>query len=157
MRTLTLLIAAAALATAADDPADAVQAEKAKLIGTWKVVSLEANGFQVPPDGVKDLRLVFTADSMTRKKGDKAESGSGYKLDPSKSPKWIDLTGQTDGKDVAIPAVYELDGDSLQLCFPAEYKKGGKPVAERLLKRPAKLDGGKDTKQVLMVLKREPR
>jgi uncharacterized protein (TIGR03067 family) len=155
MRTLALLIAAAALAAAADDPADAVKAEKAKLIGTWTVEALEADGQEVPPEFVKDVRLVFTAESMTRKRGDKAESGSGYKLDPSKSPKWIDLTGKTDGKDVAILAVYELDGDTLKLCFPAEYKKGGKPIAERLLKRPAKLDGGKDTKQVLMVLKRE--
>jgi uncharacterized protein (TIGR03067 family) len=155
MRTIALLIAATALASAADNPADAIKAEKSKLTGTWKVEGFEADGQKVPPEFVADVRLVFTAESMTRKKGDKAESGSGYKLDPSKSPKWIDLTGKTDGKDVAIPAVYELDGDTLKLCFPAEYKKGGKPVAERLLKRPTKLDGGKDTRQVLMVLKRE--
>jgi uncharacterized protein (TIGR03067 family) len=154
MRTLALLIAATTVAAAADD-SETVKAEKAKLVGTWNVVSLEADGLKVSADAVKDLQLVFTADSMTRKKGDKAESGAGYLLDPTKSPKWITMTGKTDGKDVAIPAVYELDGDALKLCFPAEYKKGGKPIAERLLKRPAKLDGGKDTRQVLMVLKRD--
>src|SRR5262245_8845603 len=137
-------------------PPDEVKKEKEKLIGAWKVVSLESDGKKVPAQALKDLRYIFTADSLTRKKGEKAESGAGYKLDPSKSPKWIDMTGVTDGKEQSIPALYKLDGDTLTLCFRSDYKKkDGKP--NEVQKRPEKLDGGEGSEQVLMVLKREKR
>jgi uncharacterized protein (TIGR03067 family) len=154
MRSHVLLVLAAGLLLAADAPNDdAVKKEKAKLLGTWKVASLEANGQKVPEEFIKDLRLVFTADALTRMKGDKAESGAGYRLDPSKTPKWLDMTGKTDGKDRVIPAVYALEEDTLKLCFPADYKKDGKLVDS--LKRPEKLDGGEGSGQALMILKRE--
>jgi uncharacterized protein (TIGR03067 family) len=141
---------------AADTPKDAVKKEKEKLVGTWKVGSVEVNGKKVPPEQIKDYQFIFTTDSLTRKQGGKAESGSGYKLDPSKSPKWIDMTGITDGKEQSIPAVYKLDGDTLTLCFRIDYKKkDGKP--NEVQKRPKKLEGGEGSEQVLMVLKREKR
>jgi uncharacterized protein (TIGR03067 family) len=139
------------LLLAADSPEDAVKKEKEKLVGTWKVVSVEANGQKVPAEVVKDFQFIFTADSLTRNKGGKLESRSGYRLDPSKSPKWLDFTGITDGKEQSVPALYKLDGDTLTLCFRADYKK--KPNEDR--KRPEKLDGGEGSEQVLMALKRE--
>jgi putative CocE/NonD family hydrolase len=133
---------------------DTDKKEREKLVGTWQVVSLVANGKKVPPEFLKDFQFIFTAESLTRKQGGKAVSGAGYKLDPSKSPKWIDMTGVTDGKEQSVPALYQLDGDNLTVCFPADYKnKEGKLV--KALKRPQKLDGGEETGQVLMVLKRE--
>lgn len=146
------MILVVGLLLAADSPEDAVKKEKEKLVGTWNVVSVEANGQKVPGEAIKDFRFIFTADSLTRKKGEKAESGAGYKLDPSKSPKWIDITGTTDGKERAVPAIYKLDGDTLTLCFRVDYKKNGKP--SEVQKRPEKLDGGEGSEQVLMVLKR---
>jgi uncharacterized protein (TIGR03067 family) len=144
-------------AAVADDAKDkAVKEEREKLVGTWTVVSAEANGQKIPAEALKDFQFIFTADSLTRKKGGKAESGAGYKLDPSKSPKWLDMTGTTDGKEQSIPALYKLDGDTLTLCFRADYKnKDGKP--NEIQKRPEKLDGGKGSEQVLMVLWREKR
>ncbi len=148
-----LVVANVALAgePAADD---AVRREQEKLIGTWKVVSVEMGGQKFPDQAIQDFRFIFTADTLTRKRGEKAESGSGYRLDPSKSPKWIDMTGVTDGKPQSVPAIYALNGDCLTLCFRADYKKPeGKPGG--VFPRPAKLEAGKDSGQVLMVLKRE--
>jgi uncharacterized protein (TIGR03067 family) len=138
----------------ADSPEDAIKQEKEKLAGTWAVASVEANGPKVPAEALNDFQFIFTAESLTRKKGGTAESGAGYKLDPSKSPKWIDMTGTTDGKEQSILALYELEGDTLTLCFRADYKKkDGKP--NEMQKRPEKLDGGEKSEQVLMVLKRQ--
>src|SRR4029453_5561991 len=117
------MILVVGLLLAADAPEDAVKKEKEKLVGTWQVVAVEANGQKIPAEALKDFQFIFTTDSLTRKKGGKAESGAGYKVDPSKSPKWIDMTGTTDGKEQAVPAVYKLDGDTLTLCFRADYKK----------------------------------
>jgi uncharacterized protein (TIGR03067 family) len=148
------IILALGLLVAADTPEDAVKKEKEKLVGTWKVVSVEANGQKFPAEATKDFQFIFTADSLTRRKGGKLESRAGYKLDPSKSPKWLDMTGKTDGKDRSVPALYKLDGDTLTLCFRADYKKkDGKP--NEVQKRPEKLDGGEGSEQVLMVLERE--
>jgi uncharacterized protein (TIGR03067 family) len=82
-----------------------------------------------------------------------AESGAGYRLDPTKAPKWIDMTGKKDGKDHAVPGLYALDGDTLRLCFRTDYKKDGKPADSP--QRPTKLDGSAGSEQVLMILQRE--
>ena len=150
---LALLLLTGAIAAGDDTKDKAIKEERAKLVGTWKVDAVEVNGQKIPAEAIKDFEFIFTADSLTRKKDGKAESGSGYKLDPSKSPKWIDMTGTTDGKEQSIPAVYKLDGDTLTMCFRHDYKKNGKPG--EVQKRPEKLDGGEGTQQVLMTLKRQ--
>ena len=150
----TTTLAAALLLAAGARADDAADKERQKLAGTWKVVSAEANGQKVPAELLGDFCFVITADKLTRKRGDRVESAAGYRLDPTKSPKWIDMTGQTDGKDRAIPALYELDGDTLKLCVRNDYKtRDGKPRENPV--RPTKLDGGAGTEQVLMLLRRE--
>ncbi len=133
---------------------DAVKQEREKLTGTWSVVWLETNGQTFPPEATRDVKFIFTADKFTRKNGGKVESESGYRLDASKSPKWIDMLGKKDGKDHSIPAIYSLDGDTLKFCFRTDYKKlkPGEPLV-----RPKKFDSGKDSEQVVMVLKRDKR
>src|SRR5262245_50318125 len=154
-RASALLLVAAGVALAGDSPTEeAVKKEKDKLIGTWKVVSVEANGQQFPAEATQDFLFIFTAESLTRKRGGNAESGAGYRLDPTKSPKWIDMTGTTDGKEQSVPALYALDRDTLTLCFRTDYKKPDGKLAD-VRPRPAKLDGGAGSMQVLMHLKRQ--
>ena len=144
---------AAGMSLAAASPESAIEKEKEKLVGTWNVASVQVEGRRFPAEGLQGFQFIFTADSLTRKQGGKAESGAGYRLDPSKSPKWIDMTGVTDGKERSVPGLYKLDGDTLTLCFRADYKKLG--TINETQKRPQKLDGGEGSEQVLMILTRE--
>jgi uncharacterized protein (TIGR03067 family) len=148
-----VLIALAGLLPADNPKEEAVKQEKEKLAGTWALTALEVNGQTLPEDAIKDIRYVFTAEKLTRKRGDKIESEAGYRLDLSKSPRWIDMTGKQDGKDHSVPGLYALNGDRLQFCFRMDYKKPGQ-AAEGLV-RPSKLEAGKGSEQVLMTLKRE--
>jgi len=147
-------IALAALLLGAEPPADAVRKDKEKLTGTWTVVSAEVNGMQVPAEALKDFQFIFTAEKMTRKKDGKVQSEAGYRIDPTKSPKWMDGLGPPGDKQPYVPTLYEIDGDTLKLCFRTDYKDKNRKVVENPV-RPTKLDGGAGTNQVLLVLKRE--
>lgn len=98
-----LLAAAPAKPEARGDP-EALQ-------GTWTVVSAEDSGREWPIQG---HQVQITNDKIVLKKGDTVQEEWGYKLDPSKSPKWIDLTIRKAGP---FPGIYELKGDDLIICF----------------------------------------
>ncbi len=86
--------------------------------GTWKLVRLD----QVNHEPTKDdkaaweagvIKAVITADKIVYP--DKSEAT--YKLDPTATPKRIDVTVKDDGKTVTVPGIYSLDGDELRLCI----------------------------------------
>ncbi len=107
----------------ADDKAD-LEKEARKFQGTWTFESSEADGQAVPADQLKGLILVFEGDKHTVKKGDEVLQVGVQKLDPSKSPKAIDVT-MTEGpsKGAVMLGIYEIDGDTLKVCFDPQGKK----------------------------------
>jgi uncharacterized protein (TIGR03067 family) len=123
MRILFILAAALGLglvvrASAAD--AKALAGSHAdKLLGTWVIVSGEADGKPSPPDKIKGSQM--TVDKKTIKLTDKDDKQLwilDYKLDASKKPAEIDMTvaeGQGAGK--SSQGIYELDGDTLKICY----------------------------------------
>jgi uncharacterized protein (TIGR03067 family) len=127
-----LLIATVGVLLAADAPQDAaVKKELDQLQGTWQMVSHEVNG--KPDDTLKGTVRVVEGDKFTIKKGDKVLRVGTMKLDPTKKPKWIDISfteGPEKGK--ARLGIYVLDGDMQKICYgdldkerPAEF--GSKP------------------------------
>ena len=50
--------------------------------GTWKVVGSEQDGERVPADEIKDLFLIFKADSIHIREGGKTEEKFAFTLDP---------------------------------------------------------------------------
>jgi uncharacterized protein (TIGR03067 family) len=112
------LFATTCAAARADDPG---AKEVKKLQGEWRVVEVEFRGQTLKKDdaeamqfAVKDNGLTF---SNTEKPG--RERKKTFKLDPSKTPKELDLTS-LDGqeKDTTAACIYKLDGDRLTICMP---------------------------------------
>ena len=109
--------------TLADDKAD-LQKEIRKFQGTWTFESCEAGGKKLPASELKGLVLTFVGNKHTVKKGDDVIQVGTQKLDPSKSPKAIDVT-LTEGvnKGAVMLGIYEFNGDTLRVCFDATGKK----------------------------------
>ncbi len=98
-----------------DKPKDDGDAEKIQ--GTWVAVSAEMDGKPAPAEAIKDLTILVTADKLAFNPGGENRQ-SLYKLDPTKTPKGIELTPQDGpGKGKALHCLYELDGDRLKLCL----------------------------------------
>jgi uncharacterized protein (TIGR03067 family) len=110
---------------------DDAKKEMANFKGTWSLLSVVLpTGDKGPSENdIKEMKLVFgqpADDSMVMKFGDKGEKASTYKLDPSKSPKEIDM--QPSGGPKLAKGIYKLDGDTLVICAnnqgdrPKEFK-----------------------------------
>ena len=138
---------------AADDPRKDVAKEdfplqandKEKIQGTWALVALESGGQQIPVEVIKDFKIVFKGNNISFiLPGLNADQGGTFKLDPTKSPKWMDVThAQGDQKGQTAPGIYTLNGNELKLCAggptdkrPTEFvSKAGSMVGVMVLKR----------------------
>jgi uncharacterized protein (TIGR03067 family) len=73
---------------------------------------------------LKTLVVTFEGDKHTVKKGDEVIQVGTQKLDPSKSPKTIDVTMlEGPSKGTVMLGIYEFDADTLKVCFDPEGKK----------------------------------
>jgi uncharacterized protein (TIGR03067 family) len=107
----------------ADEKAD-VEKELKKFQGAWTFESSEAGGKELPAGELKGLTLTFEGDKHTVKKGNDVIQVGTQKLDPTKAPKAIDVTLTEGGnKGAVMLGIYEIDGDTLKVCFDAEGKK----------------------------------
>jgi uncharacterized protein (TIGR03067 family) len=109
--------------TRADDKVD-LEKEFKKFQGIWTFESVEAGGKKAPADQLKGATITFAADKFTVKKGDEVIQVGTQKLDPSRSPKTIDVR-MTEGlnKGAVMLGIYEIDGDTLKVCFDEEGKQ----------------------------------
>jgi len=83
------------------------------LEGIWLIIGLEANGKAEPEQNYRGNTLTLTKDKATLKEGKHAPIDFATAIDPSKSPKTIDLTA----KAVIIRGIYKFEGDELVLCL----------------------------------------
>jgi uncharacterized protein (TIGR03067 family) len=114
-----------------------------RIQGAWTVVSREVVGKKTPDADLKVLKVTIKDGLLTIDDGQKKEKVR-YTLDPSRTPKGIDLTDED--RKVTTLAIYELDGDSLKLCW-----------SEKVAEYPSEFAGSSDSGQTLMVLKRAKR
>jgi RNA polymerase sigma factor (sigma-70 family) len=88
--------------------------------GTWELVEAETKNGRATADQIRGFKVVVKGDRITFNP-DGENRSSTFKLDPSKSPKAIDLI-PTDGpaQGQTVPGIYELKGDTLKLCADNE-------------------------------------
>jgi uncharacterized protein (TIGR03067 family) len=101
-----------------------VEKELKKFQGTWTFESVQTGGKEAPAAEFKGMTVTFEGDKYTVKKGDEVIQAGTEKLDPSKSPKTLDVK-VTEGlnKGAVMLGIYEISGDTLKVCFDAEGKK----------------------------------
>jgi uncharacterized protein (TIGR03067 family) len=123
------LLFACALVLALLSAASSGEPKDDALDGTWLPASAELSGKEFPEEVRRTIKLVIKDDKYTVTVGDIVDKGT-VKLNPSAKPKALEITG-TDGpnKGKTIPAIYELNGDTLRVCYdlsgkghPKEFK-----------------------------------
>jgi uncharacterized protein (TIGR03067 family) len=131
-----------ALLLAADD--DAAKKEYAAFTGTWRFVSIEAEGQRLQEKHFQHSRLIIEGGHFTIQQGKVTYKGT-FKVDLTNKPKQIDVTF-ADGPDRGKTArgIYELDGDTYKVCIG--YVGKGRPTA---------FESKPGSGHVLEVLKRE--
>ena len=118
----------AMMLVAADAKDDAVKKDMDALQGKWQLVSMQRDGEAV--DVSKDACRVITGDKyeLTLRPGLTIKGT--YKIDPSTKPKKMETTASNGPyKDQEILGIYEIDGDTLKICYappgkerPTEFK-----------------------------------
>lgn len=90
---------------------------KKGLEGTWQTVDGEGNGKKLPTDQVEELRIVIKGDQLDIKPDGEGRRTT-FQVDPSKTPKTIDLIPH-DGsrKGSIVPGIYSLQDEQLRLCI----------------------------------------
>jgi uncharacterized protein (TIGR03067 family) len=107
----------------ADDQADLAQEAK-KFQGAWTIESSVTGGMAIPADQLKEFIVIYEGDKHSVKIGDKVIQVGTQRIDPTKSPKTIDVT-MTEGpsKGKVMLGIYKFDGDTLVACFDPQGKK----------------------------------
>lgn len=108
--------------TGAKPPAkdrEAVEKDMKKVQGTWKMIYAEYKGQRRPVEEVATNVLVMSGDKCTLFKAeDKIHEHGGFRLDPTRHPKAIDIT-EDEGplKGQSNRGIYLLEDDLFILCY----------------------------------------
>ncbi|MEM6393945.1 MAG: TIGR03067 domain-containing protein [Planctomycetota bacterium] len=99
--------------TALADDAQAIQ-------GTWQPLRLMESGELAPPELIQSFRLKIDTDSLTMMEVGSDEEDRlvlGYQLDPTQSPKHINLIIEEDGEVETIKGIYKIEAGKLLMVF----------------------------------------
>jgi uncharacterized protein (TIGR03067 family) len=127
---LTTIVAGLILSgvVTADDkkPAD----QEAKMLdGIWHVVEGEMSGAKLPAEAAKGIKLTLSGDRYVVVTPQDTDKGT-IRLIPNSNPRGMDIVGKEGpNKGKTFPAIYELKGDTLTICYdlsgkarPTEFK-----------------------------------
>ena len=121
---------------------DSMAAERAKLQGNWRFVSMEVQGQHRADMEFSKSKVVFQGDQWTVSEDHRIAAQSFFRMDPTKTPKTIDIVDIDKGR--LIRGIYKLEGDTFTVCDRGAEKDG----------RPAEFATRPDSGLVLVVLAR---
>jgi uncharacterized protein (TIGR03067 family) len=101
-------------------PEDGITKELKALAGSWRPISTENNGYKSREGDLDGILWIRDADGKwTAWRGDKVlVEWAVKKIDPTQNPKTIDIeVAAGPYKGVVYLGIYELDGDTLRICF----------------------------------------
>jgi uncharacterized protein (TIGR03067 family) len=144
---LGVLIAGTTALWAADnDQEAAIKEDREKMEGNWTVASLVMNGTKVPEGELKKLKIIIAADGKWTVLNDgETIITTTTKIDPTKSPKTVDMkfvTGDLQGKSAL--GIYEVTDDTIKYCRAAPGKD-----------RPTDFSAKEGSEHILAVYQRE--
>ena len=103
-----------------------------KLQGTWRTVAMERMGKQATKEALPTGVCIIRGSEMIFKAKDK-ESTVSFRIDPQRSPKWLDMativrSKSSDGKEELqtkryLPGIYKLEDRRLTLCLNEYFYK----------------------------------
>ena len=129
MKTVPCICIAMILFTAAARSQDAAD-ERKLLQGTWVPVAAELSENPLDEATLKTMKLVVEEDKYAITVGKSPFDKGTTSIDPAAKPKTMDIVG-TEGpnKGKTFLAIYELNGDTLRICYdltgkarPTEFK-----------------------------------
>jgi uncharacterized protein (TIGR03067 family) len=122
------------------------KAELKKLEGTWMPTTAQFGGRNWPDEQLKATKLVIADGKYTVTVSGQDDKGT-LKVDANAKPATMDIVG-TDGpnKGRTIPAIYELSGNTLKICYALDGKE-----------RPGTFESKMGTRLFLVEYKREKR
>ena len=130
MSVLVLLVLSCTLAGTHASQEGAVKKEVARLQGTWAPVSSNTEGREAAKEELQILRLTVKGDRwLLSLRGGKPFVEPKFRVDPTTKPKSLDVVSVKQEGKILLRAIYELEGDTLKLCFavgeaerPKEFK-----------------------------------
>jgi uncharacterized protein (TIGR03067 family) len=112
--------------------------DRERLQGAWVAVSGEFQGRPLTADQFQRMSLVFTGGSARITMPNGSEGEGTFKLDPTQTPKEIDVIRGDD--HLGMLGIYALDGDRLRVCMgdpgeprPKGFESTPGPNSKRLL------------------------
>lgn len=148
--TLLLLITFLLLACSGSprvSPEDGIARELKAMAGSWRPIFTENNGYKSSEGDLTGILWIRDADGKwTARRGGKAVVEWAVKnIDPTQNPKTIDIEVAAGAyKGVVYLGIYELDGDTLRICFALPDKP----------ERPTDFSAAKGTVRALSEFKR---
>jgi uncharacterized protein (TIGR03067 family) len=145
MRPLCVIVlTATAVLSSQSLPDDPVKKDLAQFQGSWQAVSvINADGSPGLPDQVKNTTLVVAGNQFTLRDKEVTVKGR-FTIDPTRTPKTIDVVLADQESKGKILGIYRIDGDLRKSCFampdqprPKDFPAQGKGYLQFVWQRQA--------------------
>ena len=147
VRTLSSIMAIGSRPLDEDAKQKAVEAEWKLRNGTWEPVSTVADGKERPVQKDRKFALKYKDEKYSDTLDDKVVGEGTSKVDPTQSPKTLDITPERNGmKGQTALAIYELKDDEMKVCMARPGKE-----------RPKEFESKPGSGHILMTFKRVSR